>query len=48
MENNKFWIASATAPPAQAKGGVIAPQALEKDRKAKYVGKNIRGKTVLG
>lgn len=31
-----------------AKGGVIAPQALEKDRKAKYVGKNIRGKTVLG
>lgn len=32
----------------KAKGGLIASQALEKDRKAKYVGKNIRGKTVLG
>ena len=32
---------------AQAKGGSIAPQALER-KKAQYAGKNIRGKTVLG
>ncbi|CAE7560305.1 lsg1 [Symbiodinium natans] len=31
-----------------AKGGVIAPQALEKRKGAQYAGKNIRGKTVLG
>ncbi|CAE7594185.1 lsg1 [Symbiodinium pilosum] len=31
-----------------AKGGVTAPQALEKRKPAQYTGKNIRGKTVLG